>query len=209
MTAVIAIALSQIPNAAVAQPVERGVADAEIAGSTPAGRSSCPSARRAVAFYIRGARHWRRLSFQPPLDVRDRGRSCRQAHRAAPVLRVEARRARLVYRLWLRTPKLAGERPIETSLANPVNRNLLRIASCETGHGGRPNWRHRNATYVGGLGFKLSTWELYRTRVRPRPPVEGARAAMHEQLAVGRALVREFSGYSSWPECHQRLGLPG
>lgn len=95
------------------------------------------------------------------------------------------------------------------SWANPVNRNLLRIASCETGYGGPPNWRHHNGIYTGGLGFAHSTWTYYRRFVRPMPTERYARdASPAEQLAVGRVLVRIFGGYSSWPTCGRRLGLP-
>jgi len=96
------------------------------------------------------------------------------------------------------------------SWANPVNRNLLRLASCETGYGGRPNWHHHNSTYTGGLGFAHSTWTHYKRYVRPVPRERyAADASVAEQLAVGRVLVRVFGGYSSWPACHLRLGLPG
>ena len=96
------------------------------------------------------------------------------------------------------------------SWSNPVNRNLLRIARCETGYlpGGRPNWRHHNGVYTGGLGFAHSTWAHYKRYVRPVPRARYARdATVAEQLAVGRVLVRVFAGYSSWPACHRRLGL--
>lgn len=108
-----------------------------------------------------------------------------------------------------RPPLLAGENRWHATWANPVNRNLYRLARCETGYlpGGRINWRHSNSTYVGALGFAWSTWLHYRHRVRPTPPRDGARATPAEQYAVGRALVREFHGYSSWPACHRRLGI--
>jgi hypothetical protein len=108
-------------------------------------------------------------------------------------------------------PLLAGETAWHASWANPVNRNLYRLAVCETGgiNGGKPLWTHSNSTYVGSLGFAWSTWRHYRHYVRPLPPADGARARPGEQYAVGRALVREFGGYSSWPACHRRLGLPG
>lgn len=94
------------------------------------------------------------------------------------------------------------------SWGNPVNRNLLRLASCETGYGGAPNWRHHNSTYTGGLGFAHSTWTHYKRYVRPVPRARYARdASVAQQLAVGRVLVRTFGGYSSWPACHRRLGL--
>lgn len=216
MTAtVIALSLSQVPGldssgAAVGQAAVSG--SAAVAGEPErAAPERCRAARRAVAWYIRAAWRWERLSYQPRLRVATSGRSCRQARAAAPRLRAEARRAYLVYKLWLRTPKLAGERPFDISKANPLNQNLIRLAICETGgiNGGRPLWTHRNATYVGALGFAQSTWSSRRFRVSPLPPASGWRATPAEQLAVGRALVREFSGYSSWPSCHRRLGLPG
>ncbi len=100
----------------------------------------------------------------------------------------------------------------DASWANPVNRNLLRLARCETGYltGGRVNWRHHNGTYTGGLGFAHSTWSYYKRFVRPVPRARyAADATVAQQLAVGRVLVRVFGGYSSWPACHRRLGLPG
>lgn len=95
--------------------------------------------------------------------------------------------------------------------SNPVNRALIRIARCETGYldGGRANWQHRNGTYAGALGFAWSTWLHYRHYVKPLPPADPSQASVGQQLAVGRVLVRVFGGYSSWPACHVRLGLPG
>ena len=100
-----------------------------------------------------------------------------------------------------------------------VTSNLLLLAKCETGYlkGGRPNWRHQNSTYVGALGFAWSTWNYYRRYVRPLPPAvyrdgQGRivwTATRAQQLAVAQVLVRVFGGYSSWPACHRRLGLPG
>ena len=215
--AVIALSLSQVPGldgsgAAVGQTAVSGSAlSSRLSEPERAAPERCRDARRGVAWYIRAAWRWERLSYQPLLRVATSGRSCRQARAAAKRLRLEARRAHLIYKLWLRTPKLFGERPFDISNVNPVNRNLIRLAICETGgiNGGRPLWTHRTSTYVGALGFRLSTWRTYRHRVRPLPPREGSHASPVEQLAVGRALVREFSGYSSWPACHRRLGLPG
>jgi len=106
-------------------------------------------------------------------------------------------------------PLLTGETPWHAGWHNPVNRNLYRLARCETGYlaGGRVNWRHSNSTYVGGLGFAWSTWSHYRRYVKPLPPADGTRATIGQQLAVGRVLVRTFGGYSSWPACHRRLGI--
>lgn len=94
--------------------------------------------------------------------------------------------------------------------SNPVNRNLYRLAQCETGYlpGSRPNWQHHNSTYSGALGFAHSTWSHYKRYVRPVPRARFARDARPaEQYAVGRVLVRVFGGYSPWPSCSIRLGL--
>jgi hypothetical protein len=106
-------------------------------------------------------------------------------------------------------PLLKGEKPWAATYRNPVNRNLIRLARCETGYlsGRRINWRHHNSTYSGGLGFAHSTWTQFRVEVRPLPPRVAAHATALQQLAVGRALVRRFGGYSSWPACHRRLGI--
>jgi len=219
VTAVVTSFILAVP-AAQADGTSLRLADGQAAASSSAANDGeleragrkphCTSARRAVGFYLRAAWRWQELSFQPRLRVPDRGRSCRHARAGAKRLRLEARRAHLVYRLWLATPKLAGETPWHTSNANLVNRNLYRLAVCETGgiNHGVPLWTHTNSTYVGALGFKWSTWRSWRWRVRPLPPADGAQASPAEQLAVGRALVREFGNYSSWPSCHRRLGLP-
>jgi hypothetical protein len=108
-----------------------------------------------------------------------------------------------------RPPLLRGEKPRDAGWHNQTNRNLLMLARCETGYlsGRRINWRHSNSTYAGGLGFAHSTWAHYRHYVRPLPPRYAWMASPAEQLAVGRALVRTFGGYSSWPACSVRLGL--
>lgn len=106
----------------------------------------------------------------------------------------------------------AKRTPFEASWANPVNRNLYRLAVCETGgiNGGKPLWTHSNSVYVGSLGFARSTWEQFRHHVRPVPaaaPSSGPfLATPGQQYAVGRVLVRLY-GYSPWPTCSIRLGL--
>lgn len=170
---------------------------------------TCPSARRAFAFY--GARydiHLRALG-RKPKRVITRPKSCAQARYLARVLRAKARAARLRYeRWWAREPKLAGETWRDVRLDTQTNRSLLAIARCETGgiNGGRPLWTHRNSTYAGALGFLHATWRQFRVYVRPLPPSEAWRASPKEQLAVGRELVRRF-GWSPWPTCSRRLGL--
>lgn len=176
---------------------------------------TCPSAERAVAFYSR--RHWEwRAKMGAAVTAEMRAGRDHPAGRCprylARLWQRKARAARLAFARWFaRQPKLAGETWRDLLLTSPTNQALLHIARCETGYlaGGVPNWRHRNSAYVGGLGFAWSTWLHYRYRVRPLPPREGSQATRAEQLAVGRALVRAFGGFSSWPACHRRLGLAG
>lgn len=105
--------------------------------------------------------------------------------------------------------------PFAASWANPVNRNLYRLAVCETGgiNDGRPLWTHsargpRGHRYEGALGFLDDTWRTRRHKVRPLPPAHAYDATPAQQYAVGRILVAEFGNYSSWPSCHRKLGLP-
>jgi len=146
------------------------------------------------------------------LETLERPRSCARVRYLAVRWRAKALAAQGAFEAWwARQPKLAGETSRDVLLSNPVNQNLLALARCETGgiNDGRPLWTHRNSVYVGALGFARSTWRTYRHRVRPLPASEGPHATPAEQLAVGRALVREFRGFSSWPTCHRRLALPG
>lgn len=102
-----------------------------------------------------------------------------------------------------------GETPWHATWANPVNRNLYRLARCETGYlkGGKPNWRHWAPSYGGALGFYHGTWASFRHHVTPLPPVNSWDATPAEQYAVARALVHRWPNYSSWPACSIRLGL--
>lgn len=102
--------------------------------------------------------------------------------------------------------------PVRASSA--VERNLLKIARCETGgipgQNGRPKWNHRARSehrgldYEGALGLLETTWDQYRYKGMPRAAYNATPA---QQLKVGARLVRVFRGYSSWPACSKRLGL--
>jgi hypothetical protein len=170
--------------------------------------STCPSARLALRYYRARYAQWRHKTGAGKESVVAPTSACPRY--LARLWRAKARAARKAYRRWwARTPKLAGETWRDVRLDAPLNRNLWRIAVCETGgiNGGRPLWTHHNSVYSGALGFAHSTWEHWRHYVRPLPPPIAAHASPAEQLAVGRALVRSFGGYSSWPACHRRLGL--
>ncbi len=183
----------------------------QAAGSTDRpGR--CSRLRAAVKWYSARVQFWARkmgAGAGPAAETTTpapRG-SCPQY--LAKRLRAKAAAYRARWERYLTTPHLRGETPWHTSMRNPVNRALWRLAVCETGgiNGGRPLWTHHNAVYSGALGFAHSTWARWRYFVRPLPPSVAARANPAQQLAVGRALVRTFGGYSSWPSCSRRLGL--
>jgi hypothetical protein len=82
------------------------------------------------------------------------------------------------------------------------------IAVCETGgiNGGRPLWTHHNGQYSGAYGFAHSTWSSFRY---PGYPYVASQATPRQQTRVAMRLVARYGGYSSWPACHRRLGLPG
>lgn len=189
---------------------------ASASGSSGVGREGdCRAAHRAIRFYtakIRAsaAKMGAAVPLRAALQAAAEGdRSGRCPRYLARILKRKAAAWRARYeRWWAHTPKLSGETWRDVRLDSQVNRALLALARCETGYlaGGAVNWRHRNSTYVGGLGFAWSTWTHYRHAVKPLPPAEGSRATMREQLAVGRHLVRLY-GYSPWPACSIRLGL--
>jgi hypothetical protein len=215
-TLILAVPASQADGsssgAAVGHPARTSTAATDVTGELVRSRSSCPHARRAVSHFraLTWARQKARggeLADRTPVV---RGRSCTWARLAAQTWKARARSARRAWERWWRLhPKLSGETPWHVSMRNPVNRNLIRLAICETGgiNGGQPLWTHHNSVYSGALGFAHSTWAHWRHYVKPLPPPVAAHASPAEQLAVGRALVRTFGGYSSWPACHRRLGL--
>jgi hypothetical protein len=188
--------------------VELGVSGL-IAARAPRSET-CRSARKAIKFYrARYVEHRAKMGAAGQPKVAENTSRC--PHYLAHLWQRKARAARRqVEDWWARQPKLSGETWRDVRLDSAINRNLIRLAICETGgiNDGRPLWTHSNSTYVGALGFAWSTWRSRRWRVRPLPPADAAKASPAEQLAVGRALVREFGNYSSWPSCHRRLGLP-
>lgn len=86
---------------------------------------------------------------------------------------------------------------------------FAQIARCEQRslsglHG--VNWAAYSQSYEGAYGFLHETWDRYAPAWMP----SGAHLATpRQQTIVARILVSTFNGYSSWPACHRRLGLPG
>jgi hypothetical protein len=85
----------------------------------------------------------------------------------------------------------------------------LSIARCEQGSSTGlwgVNWAAYSESYEGAFGFLHSTWRQYRSSWMA---TTANRATAREQLIVAKKLVATFHGYSSWPACHIKLGLPG
>lgn len=167
------------------------VIDAHADTRTSSARFTCGDARQAVTFYrekTAGWRHRLNVSGVPPLE---RNPSCARTLDRAVYWRNNAKTHR---RVWQR------------EWADPPY-PYYQIAVCETGgiNGGRPLWSHHNGSYAGAYGFAHSTWTAYRY---PGYPLTASAATPRQQTRVAMRLVATFGGYSSWPACHRRLGLP-
>ena len=162
--------------------------------------SRCAIAYRAVRFYRdKTARHRAFLGATglPPIEEKA---SCRRL------------RERAVY--W-RTTARTHARRVALEWADPPQ-PYYAIAACETGgkpgQHGRPDWDHRARSehagldYEGAYGFLETTWDGYKPRGFPAAAWQ---ATPRQQYIVARILVARFGGYSPWPACHRRLGLPG
>ncbi|MBN6034672.1 resuscitation-promoting factor [Amycolatopsis sp. 195334CR] len=77
-----------------------------------------------------------------------------------------------------------------------------KLAHCES----TGNWAINSGNgYYGGLQFNASTWKAYGgTQYAPLPH----QASREEQIAVATKLRDARGGYSAWPHCQKKLGLP-
>ncbi|WP_447005561.1 transglycosylase family protein [Saccharothrix isguenensis] len=77
-----------------------------------------------------------------------------------------------------------------------------RLAQCEaTG-----NWAINTGNgYYGGLQFNKSTWDAYGGSQYAAYPHQASR---EQQIAIATKLRDARGGYSAWPHCQQKLGLP-
>ncbi|CAL9639134.1 hypothetical protein SUDANB95_06265 [Actinosynnema sp. ALI-1.44] len=77
-----------------------------------------------------------------------------------------------------------------------------RLAYCEaTG-----NWAINTGNgYYGGLQFNKGTWDAYGGRQYAEYPHQATR---EQQIAIATKLRDARGGYSAWPHCQQKLGLP-
>ncbi|WP_375296030.1 transglycosylase family protein [Saccharothrix sp.] len=77
-----------------------------------------------------------------------------------------------------------------------------RLAYCEaTG-----NWAINTGNgYYGGLQFNKGTWDAYGGQQYAEYPHQATR---EQQIAIATKLRDARGGYSAWPHCQQKLGLP-
>lgn len=158
--------------------------------------SRCGDAWQAVRWYRARYNHHRAVmgaSLAPPVD---QAMGCSRLRERAVYWRDAAKANRAAAMEWTRR-----------EYANPPE-PFLSIARCETGgiNGGQPLWTHYNSVYEGGFGFTHQTWDQFKPAGYP---ASAAQATPRQQTTVARILVARFGGYSSWPACHRRLGLPG
>ena len=76
------------------------------------------------------------------------------------------------------------------------------IAQCESGG----NWSINTGNgYYGGLQFSQGTWLAYGGgKYAPT----ASQASRSEQIAVASKVRDDRGGYSAWPGCSSKLGLP-
>lgn len=77
-----------------------------------------------------------------------------------------------------------------------------RLAFCESSG----NWQINTGNgYFGGLQFDKTTWDYYGGDQYAAYPHEATR---EEQIATATRLRDDRGGYTAWPVCSQKLGLP-
>ena len=154
--------------------------------------SRCGDAYKAVRFYRDKTAQHRDTLNESELPPIEEAASCKRLRERAVYWRTNARNHARVVRLEYADPPYP----------------YYQIAVCETGgiNGGRPLWTHHNSSYSGAYGFAHSTWAQFKFPGYPSP---AAAATPRQQTRVAMRLVETFGGYSSWPACHRRLGLPG
>jgi len=77
-----------------------------------------------------------------------------------------------------------------------------RLAECESGG----NWAINTGNgYYGGLQFNKGTWDAYGGDAYAAYPHEASR---EQQITIATKLRDANGGYSAWPHCSQKLGLP-
>lgn len=188
MTILTITALTICPSATADPPV--------VKTSSAFYSTRCADAWQAVRWYrarYNTHRATMGMSLAPPVE---QGMDCRRLRERARYWQHAAKVNRAAAQRWLRLEYADPPEP------------LLSIAKCETGgiNNGRPLWTHHNSTYAGAYGFRHSTWTQYRY---PGYPRFASQATPRQQTRVAQRLVATFGGYSSWPACHRRLGLPG
>jgi hypothetical protein len=90
--------------------------------------------------------------------------------------------------------------PADPAPANADTRD--RLAQCESGG----NWAINSGNgYYGGVQFDAATWKAYGgDQYAP----SAAEALRDQQIAVAEKVRADRRGFSAWPACSKKLGLP-
>lgn len=72
----------------------------------------------------------------------------------------------------------------------------IRLAQCESGSRGEPNWRHDSGTYEGAFGFYHGSWDQYKPVAWW--PNSAANATPWQQFVVARRIAARFGLASPW-----------
>lgn len=72
----------------------------------------------------------------------------------------------------------------------------IRLAQCEGGTRGEPNWKHNSGTYQGAFGFHYTTWDQY----KPFPwwPKEAFQATPWQQYQTALRVAARWGIAEPW-----------
>jgi hypothetical protein len=198
VAAALVIGLSQVPTASGAGVGELAATGSALSGvnlapssSRLAGgaipvrrRSSCRSARLAVAFYRDHRVAWLKMRGAATLPPRGRRpRNCADARYLATVARSRSFTARQATETWL----------YEFAWWTWLPANWQALGACETGSGVRPgNWRHSNARFVSAFGISRVEYDRDAAVFGGPPWSDAHPPTPHDQYDAARGHLARF-----------------
>lgn len=72
----------------------------------------------------------------------------------------------------------------------------IRLAQCESGSRGEPNWKHDSGTYQGAFGFWYGSWDSFKPVAWW--PNNAADATPFQQWRVARRIAARYGIASPW-----------
>lgn len=159
-------------------------------------KPGCQDARRAIVWYRARYDEHRAVMGASLAPALERHMRCSRARARAVYWREAASSNRTAAQRWWR-------RNYGWTAFMPRGSKWYRVASCETGYGGDPNWAHDSGTYVSAFGIYRPgyaddahrvgnlSWDETRQRLGRLPtPLEQYEAALSHYRAHG--------GFSGW-----------